>query len=204
MSSRRPDGQGRPMPDKKAIYQYWADHHLAKYMNWDYRDEAIYGCMACGASGGDLHRAHILPLWQGGSNLPSNLHILCKTCHSVSEDILSVSYWAWIALKSNLYRWGTDVTYEVDDGSMYHYEAEWLDKLKTYQKDYWYLRMVSEWGYSPTQTAVMIAAGIMNTETELPCLDEVFSIDECPNMDVARVTAFNVELMYNPHVYIHQ
>ncbi|UOE45880.1 HNH endonuclease signature motif containing protein [Agromyces larvae] len=52
-------------------------------------------CWACGANVGYLERAHILARIEGGSNEPSNLHLLCPSCHLDSEMLHGRDYWQW-------------------------------------------------------------------------------------------------------------
>ncbi len=56
--------------------------------------EANY-CFACGAEFPTLEAAHIVPIWAGGSNHPSNVHLLCPGCHTISECVGGLRYWRW-------------------------------------------------------------------------------------------------------------
>lgn len=56
--------------------------------------EANY-CFACGAEYPSLDGAHIIPIWAGGSNHPSNVHLLCSGCHALSECVGGLAYWRW-------------------------------------------------------------------------------------------------------------
>lgn len=56
--------------------------------------ESTY-CFACGAEYPQLHAAHIVPVWAGGSNDHSNLHLLCPGCHAISECVGGLRYWRW-------------------------------------------------------------------------------------------------------------
>lgn len=56
--------------------------------------EANY-CFACGAEYPVLDAAHIVPIWSGGSNQPSNVPLLCPGCHAISECVGGLRYWRW-------------------------------------------------------------------------------------------------------------
>jgi 5-methylcytosine-specific restriction endonuclease McrA len=70
------------------IVRYWADDdtNIGQYV----RNQ----CFACG-SPLHLHRSHIEPRVNGGSDELENLHILCIRCHVDSEYLTSEQYWKW-------------------------------------------------------------------------------------------------------------
>ena len=54
--------------------------------NWDQLRAAIlerdnHRCQGCGVSNTELHVHHIVPLGAGGTNVKSNLQVLCEDCH---------------------------------------------------------------------------------------------------------------------------
>lgn len=73
----------KPLPSAKTVNKYHK------------RNEDNKTCMACGKSCDVLEKAHIHPLRLGGTNDASNIHLLCKTCHSDSEVLINEAYWAW-------------------------------------------------------------------------------------------------------------
>lgn len=82
-------GQRRSMPTREAIMHHWDD------------DPRMAGCFleTCWHCGyfelPHLERCHIVPKHCGGSDDVSNLHLLCKRCHQVSEHLQGDEYWAW-------------------------------------------------------------------------------------------------------------
>ena len=86
----------RKMPSAKAIRAHWAEKlvELGKFDSVKEVMEADY-CFACGFQG-ECERAHIVPRCKGGTDSVENLHLLCNTCHWVSERFEDeASYWAW-------------------------------------------------------------------------------------------------------------
>jgi hypothetical protein len=142
MTDSRTDKNGNTIPSKKKIINYWKKAHenLKSSLNKDI--ESGECCWACGYKD-TVHRAHIAPHHDGGSMNPSNFHLLCQTCHSISEGLHGYDYWLWISLKSLLYDEGCDMTVEwdidVDDNSKlrkYMYPSEYPDKLKKFEREY--------------------------------------------------------------------
>lgn len=87
------------MPSKNAIRSYWAtctDWGLGQteppHGQIDFRGDN--SCFACGWGMGSI-RAHILAKCDGGSDDVSNLHILCRFCHTDSEYLTGDDYWRW-------------------------------------------------------------------------------------------------------------
>ena len=97
------------MPQASKILSFWADRLIgqnAKYwldVEYEYGiliKEATSVCFACGCNAG-TERAHIVPLCKGGTNDITNLHLLCKECHTESEGFEEEGiYWEWFNLKS--------------------------------------------------------------------------------------------------------
>jgi hypothetical protein len=58
-------------------------------------------CFCCGKPA-DLDRAHIHALALGGTNHVSNLHMLCRSCHTESEEFHGERYWRWFLSKLHL------------------------------------------------------------------------------------------------------
>ena len=89
----------RGMPKKRVIFEYWEENssklgHTKQGSEWGVVDGE---CFACGNFLSVTHRAHIIPLIDGGSNNVDNLHILCASCHYESEGVLD--YWKWLHYK---------------------------------------------------------------------------------------------------------
>lgn len=140
------------LPSKKVIYNYWSESPLSDSLNTQAFDGEMNKCMACGNKG-NIDRAHIVAKCNGGSFQPSNIHCLCQICHKLSEHLEGTDYWLWIAIKSTLYSYGTDMTIEMDWASSkdktlrpYAYEAEYPLKLITYSREYTELSLLESWG----------------------------------------------------------
>lgn len=88
----------RRMPSAKAIRDHWWQK-LVEMGRFDTKEEVFEGdyCFACGQEWpSKTERAHICPRYLGGSDDPSNLHMLCADCHQASESMVSYDeYWAW-------------------------------------------------------------------------------------------------------------
>lgn len=88
----------RLLLDQFAIRRFWATilcrRPWYKFDNISECCEANY-CFACGAEFPTLDAAHIVPIWAGGSNHPSNVHLLCPGCHAISECVGGLRYWRW-------------------------------------------------------------------------------------------------------------
>ena len=84
--------QRRGMPSKREIFAYWCDHE--KFVKLDITVGNSDCCMACGFHF-YVERCHLKAVSNGGSNDVSNLHILCKNCHTESEMLNKEYYWTW-------------------------------------------------------------------------------------------------------------
>lgn len=89
----------RKMATTRDIYRFWGKT-LVQINKFDSLFEVEDGnhtiCWACGmCDRGQLERAHILPRNMGGSDEASNLHMLCPTCHKMSEFSWGREYWTW-------------------------------------------------------------------------------------------------------------
>lgn len=155
--SRLYDSEGKKRANEKDIRIFWNKNPLGKYLNHkhDVCEEGKYRpCMACGGYGND--RAHILALSEGGSNLASNLHMLCRECHIESEALSGYNYWLWIICKSTLFEYGTDLDTELDEdkkGVLKRYPNSGLhEKLEKYSTLYEQIALLKgfkipkEWG----------------------------------------------------------
>tara|TARA_R110001632_G_C11255530_1_gene409317 strand:- start:18 stop:944 length:927 start_codon:yes stop_codon:yes gene_type:complete len=137
------------------LRDYWNNSPLSHIFNKSYLKDnyegSDIGCMACGQNqdnkyNGQLERAHILSLCIKGSNLMSNLHALCKTCHKESEEKYGLYYWMWLYNKAKVYTHGYFMTTEIDDGQLYEYKGEFGTKLQeraTEIKNYFILKEFS-------------------------------------------------------------
>ena len=139
------------LPSKKEIYKYWNESPLITSLNIQAFDGEDNRCMACGVKGG-IDRAHIVSKFNGGSFQPSNVHCLCQICHKLSEYLEGHDYWLWVAIKSKLYSYGTDMTIEMDWASPedktlkpHVYETEYPNKLLKYSKEYTELSLLEGW-----------------------------------------------------------
>tara|TARA_R110002012_G_scaffold69521_3_gene179969 strand:+ start:46 stop:666 length:621 start_codon:yes stop_codon:yes gene_type:complete len=141
----------KTLPSKKVIYKYWNESPLINSLNIQAFDGEDNRCMACGVKG-SIDRAHIVSKFNGGSFQPSNVHCLCQICHKLSEHLEGHDYWLWVAIKSKLYSYGTDMTIEMDWTSSgdktlkpYAYETEYPNKLLKYSKEYTELSLLEGW-----------------------------------------------------------
>lgn len=89
-------------PSKEKIAAYWIKNapYCETELNFDWAD-AVDVCWNCGAKEtARTQRCHIVPHSLGGSSDPSNMVLLCPSCHKEAPDVDSPSYlWEWI--KSN-------------------------------------------------------------------------------------------------------
>ena len=186
--SNRHDSENRAQPSEKPIRKYWAESPLGKYLNQSSRSDSDRNCMACGGYGNE--RAHIHALSYGGSNLPSNIHMLCSICHHESEMIEGYSYWLWLICKASLFHGGSDMTYEMDCKSSsdktlvkYQYASEYPEKLKEYAKEYETLSIMQAWEIPQPMALIYLSNssrfGFTFDEIDL---DEIRKITEAPLM----------------------
>jgi hypothetical protein len=80
------------LPSKKAIMDYWREWVWERHA--DPPEEHF--CWACGWVEEQLDRAHIHARCEGGTDTVDNLHLLCRTCHRVSEYLQGDDYWKWM------------------------------------------------------------------------------------------------------------
>lgn len=81
-------------PSREVIFKYWhSEKKLPPIRGFDDMLEEERACFACGHFA-NLERTHIVALVDGGPNTVDNLHILCRSCHSVSEG--NPNYWQWL------------------------------------------------------------------------------------------------------------
>lgn len=74
------------MPSKEKILAYWIDKiHI---------EDCVDTCFKCGEVG-QIERAHITSVYNGGTDELDNLHLLCKGCHAKSEAWEGDAYKLW-------------------------------------------------------------------------------------------------------------
>jgi hypothetical protein len=88
-------GRKRNMPSRDKIFEYWNDK----------LDSAIDNntCFKCGVTDKEhtiVERAHILSVFDGGSDSVDNIHLLCNYCHKQSEAWEGEIYYMWLNLES--------------------------------------------------------------------------------------------------------
>lgn len=104
-SSKKNDGKRRNMPKPQTVRNFWAPRlvEMGKFYSVEEVSEGDY-CFACGFPEGDTQkktqRAHIRPINRGGSNDPSNIHLLCTICHKNSEHLFGEAYMEWFRTRS--------------------------------------------------------------------------------------------------------
>lgn len=86
------------MPSKIKIFNYW-NGKLKNALS----DNT---CFKCGISNNDkkyniVDRAHILSVFDGGTDNLDNLHLLCKKCHTESEAYNDLVYDLWFSSENN-------------------------------------------------------------------------------------------------------
>jgi len=176
----------RSLPIRKTIYTYWENSPLKIVLNKQAFDKNNNKCMACGVEA-NIDRAHIVSKFYGGSNEPSNIHCLCQICHKLSENLQGHDYWLWIALKSKLFSYGTDMTYELDHTSSkdkslrpYYMEFEYPEKLRKYSKEYTQLSLLEGWGGRSTICYLYLAGLMPNSYLDInyPLLSDIEEILE--------------------------
>jgi hypothetical protein len=90
-------GRSRNMPSRKKIFEYWQDK-----LDNVYDDNS---CFKCGFGGEEydyamVDRAHILSVFDGGTDDVENIHLLCSNCHKKSEPYSGRIYYDWLKAKS--------------------------------------------------------------------------------------------------------
>jgi len=210
------DAFGRPHVCKKTasvawhkIFDYWENSPLYEsFINksWLAMKNNKGYCMACGdrTNAGKMwkqERAHITASSIGGSNKPSNLHCLCRICHSESEGLKGYLYWLWLGLKSQLYEEGDLNSYEYDypnekKGRQDAFQmtpselVPWLlrgdseQKIKDKAKDISLLMAISTGQINESQACFTLHNFIdFNFKCEFKNVDEIYKIDEWIKMN---------------------
>ena len=92
----------RKMPRPSDVLSYWGPTlvELGKFDEGEAEeyisDSPQRGlCFACGFYR-PLDRCHIEPRVSGGTDEVSNLHLLCRWCHRLSEGYQGDEYWRWL------------------------------------------------------------------------------------------------------------
>jgi len=87
-------GRVRNMPTRKKIYEYWLDK-----LDYIENENTCFKCGYTSSSGTAVDRAHILSVFDGGSDECENLHLLCGNCHLDSEPYNGKVYDLWFENK---------------------------------------------------------------------------------------------------------
>ena len=106
-------GRKRNMPSRKKIFEYW-------YGKLDNVADAD-SCFKCAFNIGVPDRAHIISVFDGGSDDVSNLHLLCSNCHKESEVWSGEMYDLWFEEEDNN-------VFKIKAGVLYHLGKLKLDK----------------------------------------------------------------------------
>lgn len=81
------------------VADYWKTHKPYHMINVDWEDALEY-CWRC-ACKRRLQRCHIIPDSLGGKDEPSNMVLLCETCHSEGPNVDDPEVmWDWISAYS--------------------------------------------------------------------------------------------------------
>ena len=91
-----------PIFDKR--YGYDDISEWLRYIQQEFNSYALANqyCFACGplpataSAKRPCQRSHIVADSDGGSNTVENLHMLCDSCHSMSERLSIEGYWKWM------------------------------------------------------------------------------------------------------------
>lgn len=83
-------GRKRNMPSRKKIFEYWKD-------TLEVNEGECFKCK----QNIPLERAHILSVFDGGSDECDNLHLLCHSCHKNSEILTGIAYDEWFNYPMN-------------------------------------------------------------------------------------------------------
>ncbi|EKO3590950.1 HNH endonuclease [Vibrio metschnikovii] len=79
----------------KEIVEYWEVHQDESGLSVNWAEAEIL-CWRC-AHKRKLQRCHIIPRALGGSELPSNLVLLCGQCHSEAPNVNDPEFmWIWL------------------------------------------------------------------------------------------------------------
>lgn len=86
----------RKMPSKSNIVDYWNDN-IEKLGVYQTAQDEVFpeDCFACGKMG-NVERCHVFSKWQGGEDRVENIVLLCRGCHTESEDLCPDAFWVWI------------------------------------------------------------------------------------------------------------
>ena len=78
-------------PTRKAIVEYWAENIKFPIAEWIDKKEFLelgeYHCFACGIlpNVSKTQFCHIKPWYKSKDDSVSNIHLLCKECHTATE-----------------------------------------------------------------------------------------------------------------------
>jgi hypothetical protein len=88
----------KSLPSLKAIQKYWYTQERFDFVEaFDEKNKEFY-CWACDSDVSQVQKCHIVARSLGGSNEPSNLFLMCKSCHLESPDTLYEEIffdWLW-------------------------------------------------------------------------------------------------------------
>jgi hypothetical protein len=88
------------MPTKLSVKLYWHEWLYLKGkvpFRWD--QKAIDYCFACGIEA-VTERCHIVAHSKTQNNNVNNIHLLCRSCHEESENMMGKMYWDWLKAKN--------------------------------------------------------------------------------------------------------
>jgi hypothetical protein len=93
------------MPTVRKIAEFWS--HTDTFEPPDMYEPDNLKCFACGLPAPNLDRCHLIPRGAGGSDLPSNLVLLCKRCHAAAPNvgISAQPMIQWIQARENYILW---------------------------------------------------------------------------------------------------
>ncbi len=129
MATYNQKNKRKSMPSQKSIWDYWKDR-LLEYDVELYENEKC--CFACGYKG-TLHRSHIIPCRTDQDNDINNIHLLCSSCHSLTEGKAEISvdyYWTFLRTKNYWISDMLNVFSQMNLKSLEHLQERILDLNK--------------------------------------------------------------------------
>ena len=121
---------------KEAIADYWLN---SKEMDWSLMfiepEDACKRCWYCGRETSRLERCHIIPDSLGGKPEPSNLVLLCHSCHLEAPNVIyKEAMLDWLYTSWNKSFFGLYETHQIYNHLKYYedtYKSSYLNDLNS-------------------------------------------------------------------------
>jgi hypothetical protein len=124
-------GRVRKMPTREKIFEYWADK-----LDLQGDDNTCFKCSFTSGAGVAVDRAHILSVFDGGSDDVSNLHLLCGNCHLESEIWFGDAYFYWLKSNSDRNTTWIDIAKEYYKGNIKNIYPELIESFNLGRDSY--------------------------------------------------------------------